>query len=346
MNFDRFFILTQIPTDKVRVAAMENANYQLYGMTNGIYWFDVKNLFVASSSPALLTLLKMHAIKFGVYLDPFMKIAEYVIGDGATADDELIKTSTIGKAAEEGDHAKLGWPLKMKWRHDQGRPESQLNNGVGLLPECSNYIIVDRKCTAKLKMMLRPFNPVFKKIEGIWQLDALQKMVNDRFQIGHSVPERFFGQLVNMFPFLKLTKVETDLDFVKNSLEIFLHIWNLIKMVEDDLFWDFTARQRERHGSSYLAHYMVNPDDRFSTDSMAQPLETPEILTHLWTFYEPRRQPLQTTRLRFVAPHTIEHIVTSTKEYPEFLCDIINNVDAELEAVAEQEDDEEVDVVA
>lgn len=150
-------------------------------------------------------------------------------------------------------------------------------------------------------MIVRPFSPYFDAAEGLSVIPADKSNVNRRFQIGHCLVERFFGIRVNMFPWLFNTRMETDLKFVTNSIEILLMAWNLIKQIEkEESLLDFTDRQRQYHGESYLAHY-YEKESRFSSGDK-QRETTSYLLTQLWTYYEPACEAFGPVRMNFSAP--------------------------------------------
>lgn len=204
-----------------------------------------------------------------------MVLADYALG----TDDDLLQRTTVGNAVYAGDYEALGWPRLMKWRHDANCPAGQ----VGMLPECSCYMTFDRKSSCTSKMMVRPFTPLFDRADGISVISAVKNTVSRRFPIGHSLPEQFFGIFVNTFPWLLNTRMETDLKFVKDSIEIMLMTWNIIKQIEEEEYLlKFTDRQREYHAESYLWHYYTDESD-FSDSTRVKVEETPELLTQLWT---------------------------------------------------------------
>lgn len=326
------------------ITAIENANHHMLGLTNVTFHIDEKNSYVASQSYATKSILKFHCVKSCVIMDPFMVIAEYVLGNGSVTDDALVQRSEIGRCVYAGDYASLGWPRTMRWRHDSHLPRDQ----VGMLPEASLAVYHDRKSSCASNMMLRPFNPSFDRAEGIALIEAAQRTVNERFQIGHSLCERFFGIIVQVFPWMGMTRKETNLQFVNNSIEIIYLAWNLIKMSEDRMYLtEFTQRQREYHSESYIYHYIVDPKSRIRTDENGEgtqqvqttpPLvqETSALLCRLWTYYAPRAEPLLGTGAQFHAPLVPISLDFHDKEIPEFYGDRI--VGAEIVDCEEEGD--------
>lgn len=91
----------------------------------------------------------------------------------------------------------------------------------GLLEACGGYVVTDRKFLGMMHNVVRPF--LFKYVlkAGVKLVGALQKMVNDRFLIGHSPVERFLGQFCNKFRFMRSCSKKTDIEFVQLSIAIF-----------------------------------------------------------------------------------------------------------------------------
>lgn len=72
--------------------------YEMHGLTNGIYWFDVKTVVISSTIQMCLQMGRVRAVKFGVSVDACLTIDGYCIGYGKQSDDELFKATEIGKA--------------------------------------------------------------------------------------------------------------------------------------------------------------------------------------------------------------------------------------------------------
>lgn len=65
--------------------------FNMFGLTNGTYWFDVKNVPISSTSDLCRQMGKVRAVKFGVFVDACLTIDGYCVGYGLQSDDELFK---------------------------------------------------------------------------------------------------------------------------------------------------------------------------------------------------------------------------------------------------------------
>lgn len=164
------------------VATRESAIYSMYGLTNAIYYFDVKCVYISSTNHNLRTIGKDFAIKFGVFVDATMAIDCYSIGEGAQSDEVLFRMTTVGQALLNSRLDVLGWPTKFQWRHDSGRDA----NDPLIIKECGAYIVTDGKIQGLTDVVLRPFQPRFITADGTRVLDSKSNMVNDQFQTGFS----------------------------------------------------------------------------------------------------------------------------------------------------------------
>lgn len=203
------------------MAARENAMYKMHGLTNGVYWFDIKNVAISTSDPNCLQMGKVRAVKFGVFFDSCLTIDDYCVGYGRQSDDHLFKSTEIGRALRNREEfEKLGW-RRFKWRFEE---DSEV---PAVLEECGGYVVTDRKILGMMDNVVRPFLPKYVRKAGVKVEPSLQKMVNDRFLIGHSPVERFWGQFCNKYRFMRSCSKESKVQFVQLSIAIFFHLWNI-----------------------------------------------------------------------------------------------------------------------
>lgn len=203
------------------VAAMENAMHKLHGLTNAIYWFDVKKLYISSKNKELNVYGKRHAVKLGVFVDSCMNIEDYIICGGGTSDEDVFKMSHIGQVLlNRKEQETLGWPESFSWRHDEGSPPK-------VLPEVGGYVVTDRKLQGLMHNVVRPFRPKYVFSTGRKVTEADQKMGNDRFRTGVNLSERFNGQFVNKYRFFRRASTENNVELHVDTCVIFLHFWNI-----------------------------------------------------------------------------------------------------------------------
>lgn len=287
--------------------------FKMHGLTNGIYWFDVKNVFVSSQSNLLRVMGKMRSLKIGLFVDSCLTIDDYCIGLGGLSDEAIFKQTEIGNALiNRREKEVLGWPDKFTWRHDEGKPPLALE-------EVGGYVVTDRKIQGCLHNVLRPFLPKFIAKTGCKETESLPKMVNDRFKIGYNPAERLFGQFTNKYSWLSSTWREKDIGFVYKSLEILLHLWNIFKDEEDSYFQHKLnpIQKKSPDSALFLKHYISNPRTRFSVypSPPTQLGHLPRILTQLWTYFEPRAKSLQNNRITFDCPYKMYPIVYKCKKH-------------------------------
>lgn len=300
--------------------------FNMYGLTNGIYWFDVKNVAISTSSAMCRQMGKVRAVKFGVFVDACLNIDGYCVGYGRQSDDELFKETEIGKALiQRTELETLGW-RRFKWRFEEGSDceGSEYGPSGRTLEECGGYVVTDRKILGMMHNVVRPFIPKFVLKAGVKVQGSLQQMVNDRFQIGYGPIERFLGQFCNKYRFMRSCSKETDIEFVQHSIVIFFHLWNIERDNRDHYFDHVlkTPQQQGKEGSLFLGHYRVNPRLRFIM-SPRPPIPygyLARLLTELWTYYEPRAKALQNTSITYASPYVdIMPIKNMYKEYDNLL---------------------------
>lgn len=241
-----------------------------------------------------------YAVKFGVFIDAMMTIDSYGIGDGAKSDEDLFRKTTVGQALLKRSLDELGWPNKFQWRQESNR-DADVSS---IIKECGAYVLTDRKIQGLTDVVLRPFSPIFNDDQGKRVFESLTANVNSRFQSGFGPVERFFGQFVNKFRWFLTCRSETNIEFVKNTIEILLHLWNLEKSLCDLDFETFTTKQKRHPGTSsgYLEFYHVDYRKRFSKDTTQMKKgELFKTLTDLWTYYEVGDKTLKNDRVQFAA---------------------------------------------
>lgn len=302
------------------MAARENAMFKMYGLTNGVYWFDTKNVAILTTDPRCLQMGKVRAVKFGVFVDSCLTIDDYCVGFGRQSDDKLFKSTEIRRALlNREEFEKLGW-RHFKWRFEEDSEEP------AVLEECGGYVVTDRKIMGLMDNVVRPFLPKFVRKASVKVVPSLQKMVNDRFLIGHSPVERFWGQFCNKYRFMRNCNKETNVQFVQLSVAIFFHLWNIEKDNLDSYFVNVLKPHQQvgKVGSLFLGHYRVNPRIRFSMTPRPQIQYgyLPRILTELWAYYEPRTTTLQNTGIFYEAPY--ERILPVKYMYKEYDENLLN----------------------
>lgn len=260
---------------------MENANHHLYNLTNCLAFFDVTVIYFGSSHPDLVVQGKMKGIKLAVFFDALGLILDSAIGPGKKSDMDLFSATATGAALvakKQNDPDGLNWPYKLKWRHE--------NDGYrGRLEEIGFYIAGDRKTSLRMNSVMRPFLPKYKDGSATEFTSTNARLFNSRFRTGHNIAEQTFGSLANMFPILLFNNNETDINFMTNVIQIILHTWNVHKKIQDQMFYNYSPRQRHL-STAHLDRFFAAPLARISKCDLPQRMPTWEVLTNLWMYFE------------------------------------------------------------
>lgn len=256
---------------------MENAMTELTGLSNVVVALDIKTLFMKLTDKAYNVLGKWFALKFGVFVDAFMRVYDYAIGAGSKSDHDIMAMSVVGDALIKGKHETvLNFPRKLKWRSPTGLTIGLEEAGMG--------IATDRSVGDMTNTIIRPFSATYHPEIGFERFSTSDRTYNMRFGIGNNVCERFFGAFTNMFYCLRHTHNESDPDFLADTVQILLHIWNITKDIEDECYEHYTPLQKFL-SNGHLARYAVNPKDRISSDTTAQSRDTCLLLADYFMFY-------------------------------------------------------------
>lgn len=285
--------------------AMEYAMFELTGLHNVLASYDNKTVPVKSTNREFLVLEDLYALKFGVFVDACMRVYDYSIGAGSKTDREIFEASKVGEALVNGTHQSvLNFPNKLKWRVQDGLQ-------IGL-EEASPAISMDRSLGIMCNTMIRPFSASYHQEIKFERTSSTERTYNHKFMTGHNVSERFFGAFSNMFPCIRETHNETDVDFVTDTLEILLHVWNVVKDIEDLLYEHYTPLQKF-FSNGHLARYAVNPSERISDDESPQTRATSTLLAEYYV-YNRGNLPFFKPTGRYVALQNPVYIQTVVKD--------------------------------
>lgn len=286
----------KFPKDHVTLLGMENAMDHLFGLTNGICFFDVKSVYFCAKSNTYRVFGKWHGLKLGVFVDAFGYVLDYAICHGSRSDEDVFKETLVGMALMEGKEvSELGWPRHLKWR-----------SGTTGIEPAGLYVAMDRKVGLGLNSTLMPLKATFVRKSGLQLLSTEQRNFNSLFQTGHNAVEQFFGSWVNMFPYLMSDTKETDAVFLAETIAILLCFWNLHKDIQNTQFEQYSARQRYL-SNGYLAHYLVDPSERILLNAPEQRAKTAQIMPTYWMYHGEHGVVLPPTGTYTYVPDDVEY---------------------------------------